>query len=166
MGGPGSSELFNTCAGWRGRSIQAVTDPFDEEQHSSTRPAFDPETLLLQTDDVTLIERALSNVPDRFRELLVLRELEGLSYRELSDVLDIPTGTVMSGLSRARNTGAQAIDVRATFDGGNEVDVALTHGALGVRRPHQRVFEAPRLGECMDAVRFEPRRKRSPCEAC
>jgi RNA polymerase sigma-70 factor, ECF subfamily len=92
----------NTCSGWRGHSFQAATDPFDEEQHSSTQPASDPETLLLHTADVTLIERSLSNLPDRFRELLVLRELEGLSYRELADVMDIPIGTVMSGLSRAR----------------------------------------------------------------
>jgi RNA polymerase sigma-70 factor, ECF subfamily len=92
----------NTCISWRGHVFQAPTDLFDEQQHSSDQPASDPETLLLHTDDVTLIERALSNLPDRFRELLVLRELEGLSYRELADVMDIPIGTVMSGLSRAR----------------------------------------------------------------
>ena len=57
---------------------------------------------MLQSDDVSMIERALRSVPDRFRELLVLREVEGLSYRELADVLGIPMGTVMSGLSRAR----------------------------------------------------------------
>ena len=100
----------NTCCGWRGPSVQAPTDPFDEEQHSSARPASDPETLLLQTDDVTLIERAMSNVPDRFRELLVLRELEGLSYRELADAMGIPIGTVMSGLSRARQAFRGALD--------------------------------------------------------
>jgi RNA polymerase sigma-70 factor, ECF subfamily len=44
----------------------------------------------------------MTNLPDRFRELLVLRELEGLTYRELADVMDIPIGTVMSSLSRAR----------------------------------------------------------------
>ena len=92
----------NTCWGWRDSSAHAPTDPFDEEQHSRTQPASDPETLLLQTDDVRLIERALSNLPVRFRELLVLRELEDLSYREVADVLNIPMGTVMSGLSRAR----------------------------------------------------------------
>jgi len=92
----------NTCSGWHGRSFKAPTDPFDEEQHSSAQPASDPETLLLHTADITLIERAMSNLPDRFRELLALRELEGLSYRELADVMDIPIGTVMSGLSRAR----------------------------------------------------------------
>lgn len=92
----------NTCYRWRGRSLQAPTDPFDEEQHSSDRPTLDPETLLLQTDDVALIERAMSKLPVRYRELLVLRELEGLSYRELADVMGVPMGTVMSGLSRAR----------------------------------------------------------------
>ena len=100
----------NTCRGWRGGpSFQAPTDLFDEEQHSSVRPAFDPETLLLQTDDVTLITRAMSNLPDRFRELLVLRELEGLSYRELADVMSIPIGTVMSSLSRARQALRSAL---------------------------------------------------------
>jgi RNA polymerase sigma-70 factor (ECF subfamily) len=100
----------NTCSGWRGRSIQALTDPFDEEQHPGDRVASDPETLLLQTDDATLIERAMSKLPDHFHQLLVLRELEGLSYRELADVLEIPVGTVMSRLSRAREALRGALD--------------------------------------------------------
>jgi RNA polymerase sigma-70 factor (ECF subfamily) len=62
----------------------------------------DPEALLLHTDDVALIERTMRRLPDRFRELLVLREIEDLSYRELADVMDVPVGTIMSGLSRAR----------------------------------------------------------------
>jgi RNA polymerase sigma-70 factor (ECF subfamily) len=92
----------NCCRDWRVHSFQALTDPFDEEQHRSGWPETDPETLLLQTDDVALIERMMSNLPDRFHELLVLRELEGLSYRELADAMGVPIGTVMSGLSRAR----------------------------------------------------------------
>ena len=92
----------NTCHGWRGHRMQALTDPFDEEIHSSTGSESDPETLLLQTSDVTSVKRTLAALPDRFRELLVLRELEGLSYRELSEVLGVPIGSVMSGLSRAR----------------------------------------------------------------
>ena len=83
-GAPGSSESFATrvLAGAAAASRRS-TDPFDEEQHSTTQPAVNPETLLLQADELRLLERALSNLPDRFRELLVLRELEGLSYREL-----------------------------------------------------------------------------------
>ncbi len=100
----------NTCRGWRGHSFQALTDPFDEEQHTGTRPASDPETLLLQTDDATLIARAMRNLPDRSHQLLVLRELEGLSYRELADVIGIPLGTVMSRLSRAREALRDALD--------------------------------------------------------
>ena len=92
----------NTSCHWHSRGFRAFVETFDEEQHSNTRPAFDPEALLLRTDDVTLVERAMSNLPSRFRELLVLRELEGLSYREVADAIGIPIGTVMSGLSRAR----------------------------------------------------------------
>ena len=51
----------------------------------------------------------MRNLPHRFRELLVLRELEGLSYRELGEVIGIPTGTVMSGLSRARQALGRAL---------------------------------------------------------
>ena len=80
----------NTCHGWRGRDVDALTDPFDEEQHHSLGPSPDPETLLLQTDDATLVERVMRNLPDRFRRLLVLRELEGLSYRELTGVTGMP----------------------------------------------------------------------------
>jgi RNA polymerase sigma-70 factor (ECF subfamily) len=100
----------NTCCGWRDGSFHAVTDLFDEALHSTVRPAFDPEALLLHTDDVALIERAMSHLPDRFREVLVLRELEGLSYRELAGVMGIPMGTVMSSLSRARQAFRGAVN--------------------------------------------------------
>jgi hypothetical protein len=53
-------------------------------------------------------------LPDRFRELLVLRELEGLSYREVADAMDIPMGTVMSGLSRARQALRSALDAESS----------------------------------------------------
>lgn len=92
----------HTCYGWRNHLTAVPTELFDEEQHSGVNTAKDPEELLLQADDVELIDEALRNLPRRFRELLVLREIEGLSYQELADVLDIPLGTVMSGLSRAR----------------------------------------------------------------
>jgi RNA polymerase sigma-70 factor, ECF subfamily len=100
----------NTCSGWRGHRFEAFTDPFDEEQHRSAQPAFDPEALLLQTDDASLIARAMGNLPDRFHRLLVLRELQGLSYRELADEMAIPMGTVMSRLSRAREALRGALD--------------------------------------------------------
>ena len=92
----------NTCHGWHVSTARAATESFDEERHGDLRSTPDPESLVLQSDDVALIERAMRSLPDRFRTLLVLRELEGLSYRELADTMDIPVGTVMSSLSRAR----------------------------------------------------------------
>ena len=92
----------NICLDWHGQRIAAPTDPFDEKQHPGDHGAIDPETLLLRNDDATLVTRAMRSLPDRFHHLLVLRELEGLSYRELADVTGIPIGTVMSRLSRAR----------------------------------------------------------------
>jgi len=58
---------------------------------------------------VSLVEDAMNELPTRFRELLVLRELEGLSYQEVADALRIPIGTVMSGLSRARRALRRAV---------------------------------------------------------
>jgi RNA polymerase sigma-70 factor, ECF subfamily len=92
----------NLCWSWHGQRAKTPTDLFDEEQHSEARLTPDPETLLLHADETSLIDHALRSLPSRFRELLVLRELEGLTYQELADVLGIPIGTVMSGLSRAR----------------------------------------------------------------
>jgi RNA polymerase sigma-70 factor (ECF subfamily) len=119
----------NTCYGWRSHQCQAPTDSFDEEQHSSARPQSDPETLLLQTDDAALIARALSGLPDHFHQMLVLRELEGLSYRELSDIIGIPMGTVMSRLSRAREALRTALDTERPQPGSSS-------------RPHSREQDA------------------------
>jgi RNA polymerase sigma-70 factor (ECF subfamily) len=99
----------NTCYARR-RGVHAPTDSFDEEQHSMTRPQSDPETLLLQTTAAASIEVAMSRLPDHIHELLVLREVEGLSYRELADAIGIPIGTVMSRLSRARGALRTALD--------------------------------------------------------
>jgi RNA polymerase sigma-70 factor, ECF subfamily len=102
----------NTCYGWHSQTRHMATDVFDEEQHSATTPTIDPETLALRAADVALIEHAMRDLPARFRELLVLRELEGLSYQELAAVLGIPIGSVMSGLSRARHAFRCALETR------------------------------------------------------
>ena len=121
--------VHNTCAGWHGRRLDALTDPFDEEQHRSPRSVSDPEALLLRTDDATLIAQAMRHLPDRFHRLLVLREFEGLSYRQLADVMGIPIGTVMSSLSRARQALRHALDI--------ELSPSLTSA-----RTHLRKIEA------------------------
>ena len=101
----------NTCYGWLTRRPQTDTDVFDEERHVDSS-GLNPEALLLQSAEVAMIEAALCDLPGRFRELIVLRELEGLSYQELADVLGIPIGTVMSGLSRARRALRVALNAR------------------------------------------------------
>jgi RNA polymerase sigma-70 factor (ECF subfamily) len=64
--------------------------------------ALDPEERLLQQHTVGLVRAALEQLPVDFREAIVLREIEGLSYREIAEVAGVPIGTVMSRLARAR----------------------------------------------------------------
>jgi RNA polymerase sigma-70 factor (ECF subfamily) len=104
------SIVRNTCRGIHGQRSRAVSEPYEEDRHSRVDDRADPEALLLQTDQAALVDRVLSHLPDRHRELLVRRELEGLSYRELSSKMDIPLGTVMSGLSRARRAFRDVLD--------------------------------------------------------
>jgi RNA polymerase sigma-70 factor (ECF subfamily) len=106
----------NTSSSWRSHCLRAAADRFDEEVHGGDRPASDPETLLLRVDEGTRLQRAIGQLPDRYRELLVQRELNGLSYRELADAMGIPLGTVMSSLSRARVAlrGALAQQLKAS----------------------------------------------------
>jgi RNA polymerase sigma-70 factor, ECF subfamily len=98
----------HVCYDYHSDTLKRVEDTIDEEQYAS-EPTASPEMLLLQEENVSLIEDAMRDLPERFRELLVLRELEGLSYQELADVLRIPIGTVMSGLSRARQALRRAL---------------------------------------------------------
>ena len=75
---------------------------FDEAIHCDAGEAPNPEALLLQGADARLLEQAMNHLPVRFREVLMLRELEGLSYKEIAEIVGVPMGTVMSTLSRAR----------------------------------------------------------------
>ncbi len=75
---------------------------FDEEVHH--RPSATPETLAFQADERQRLMLALESLSPRSREVLVLRELEGCSYKEISEITGIPIGTVMSTLSRARES--------------------------------------------------------------
>ncbi len=63
----------------------------------------DPEALLLQQHTVASVQHALEGLPVDFREVIVLREIEGLSYKEIAAVVRVPIGTVMSRLARARD---------------------------------------------------------------
>jgi RNA polymerase sigma factor (sigma-70 family) len=70
-----------------------------------------PESLLLQKRDIAWVRTTVESLPEPFRETLVLRELEELSYKEIAVLTAVPIGTVMSRLARARNMlGALLID--------------------------------------------------------
>ncbi len=77
-------------------------DPFDEEIHSTISGGADPEVELLRQADSRLLRQGFESLPLPLREVMVLRELEGLSYKEIAAIAAVPIGTVMSRLSRAR----------------------------------------------------------------
>ena len=91
----------NTCYTWleKNRPMELSVE-FDEELHLQTCPT--PETIAIAGDDRERLTLALETLPPRFREIPVLRELEGCSYKEIAAITAIPIGTVMSSLSRAR----------------------------------------------------------------
>src|SRR3989440_2747192 len=79
-----------------------LTTTFDEEKHATDHASVNPAALLERTEDAELVREAMDHLAAEFREILVLRHLEGLSYKEIADIAQIPPGTVMSRLARAR----------------------------------------------------------------
>jgi RNA polymerase sigma factor (sigma-70 family) len=75
--------------------------------------ALDPEQQLVQQATVTRVRRALDGMPAEFREVLVLRDIEGLSYKEIAETLRVPIGTVMSRISRGRDRLLEQLTVDA-----------------------------------------------------
>jgi RNA polymerase sigma-70 factor (ECF subfamily) len=76
--------------------------PWDGVNDQPVDESLDPEEQLLQQHTVTLVRAALEELPPEFREVIVLREIEGLSYKEIAGVIRVPIGTVMSRLARGR----------------------------------------------------------------
>ena len=77
-----------------------------------------PEAALIGKADADLLQREIAALPLAFREVLVLREIEELSYREISDIMSIPVGTVMSRLARARSLLIQRIGMASSEKAG------------------------------------------------
>ena len=88
------------------------TTPFDEEIHATGHESVSPATILAHCEDAELIREAMDELPAEFREILALRHQEGLSYKEIADIAQIPLGTVMSRLARARDKLKEYLAVR------------------------------------------------------
>lgn len=104
----------NSCFTWLGRNRAKDLAEFDEEAHSpgisssadqsnmQMRPS-NPEILAIAEAESARVRRALEELPVIFRETIVMRELEGMSYKEIADVTSVSIGTVMSRLARGRD---------------------------------------------------------------
>jgi RNA polymerase sigma-70 factor, ECF subfamily len=109
----------NTAFSWLAKNRPKAVVVTDDErvfeqaglEMSDRAEAATPEAAMIAQADADLLQRAIAALPISYREVLVLREIEGLSYREISEIVAIPVGTVMSRLARARSQLIQRIGV-------------------------------------------------------
>jgi RNA polymerase sigma factor (sigma-70 family) len=92
----------NTCFTWLRKKADQPTVEFDEQMHSAADESPNAESVLLNQAALGSLQDCLEALPLEFREAIVLRELEELSYKEIADIARVPVGTVMSRLARAR----------------------------------------------------------------
>ena len=90
----------NQCKTKTGRRSDGKFEPFEDELHSPE--AISADALALESEAKETVREALDLLPLEFREVVVLREIQGLSYQEIADIVKAPIGTVMSRLSRGR----------------------------------------------------------------
>ena len=118
-GGDGRAWLLaivrNTCYSWLQKSRRFDHESYEHDEHdvAAEQPAAhqaDPESLVLREAAAQLVGQGLRRIAPEFREVLVLRELEEMSYQQIADVVAVPIGTVMSRLSRARRLLRRAIE--------------------------------------------------------
>ena len=116
----------NTCYTWLQKNrVLLATEPIDDKLDDLRLDFADPEVLLLQSTDAQIVRQALQDLPLEFREVVVLREMEGFSYKEIADVIDLPLGTVMSRLARGRKRLHTLLSQRM----GKEASVELSANA-------------------------------------
>lgn len=124
---------FSECA----RRKQAPAQPWDDAVAASTIDddgtsyGVDPAALLARVDDVRRVHAALEQLPVAYREVLVLRELEDLPYRDIAAVVDVPIGTVMSRLARARQQLARLLTEDTAPPRTNVTPIRSSAGASG-----------------------------------
>jgi len=121
----------NTCYTWlrANRPLQEAAE-FDENLFPPAFPAHNPEQAALETSDSDLLRKALEQLPAKSREVIVLREIEELSYRQIAEIMDVPTGTVMSSLSRARTKLRELLTSSASVSAGIDPQTRLTGSTI------------------------------------
>jgi len=100
---------FSECARRKQASAQPWHDDAEGAADDTTSYGADPAALLARIDDVRRVQAALAQLPVPYREVIVLRELEDLPYRDIAAIVDVPIGTVMSRLARARQQLARLL---------------------------------------------------------
>ena len=103
----------NRCYSLRDQRRDASAVLFDEALHSEAVDIEPADAAALRGATRESLDAALRRLPEEFREVIVLRELQGLAYREISEVTGVPIGTVMSRLSRARQRLVRALGPEA-----------------------------------------------------
>lgn len=98
----------------RSRTVEST--PYDAERDDQLDDGLDPEEQLMQRHAVSAVRNALEQLPVDFREVLVLRELEDLSYKDIAAVVGVPIGTVMSRISRGRERLAAALKISPSLE--------------------------------------------------
>jgi RNA polymerase sigma factor (sigma-70 family) len=106
---------------WYGRFSKAGSAEqrkvFDDMKDERPDEQLDPEALVIQQQAVERVQRAIEELPVDFREVVVLREIEGLSYKEIAAVIGTPIGTVMSRLARGRERLLAVLEPEAPLGG-------------------------------------------------
>jgi len=116
-GGDGKAWLMevvrNTCFSWHRREKRHEhNDEFDERTHSFVRESRTAEDAMVATENRGTLRKCIDKLPDMFREVIVMRELEEMSYQQIGKVTGLASGTVMSRLSRARKRLDECVNGR------------------------------------------------------
>jgi RNA polymerase sigma factor (sigma-70 family) len=113
-GGDGRAWLLaivrNTCYSRLKRGAARETESeFDDKIHSPETETANPEILIERSRDSEALRQALQQLPEELREIIVMRELDGMAYKEIAEIAGVPIGTVMSRLARARKRLQQTL---------------------------------------------------------
>jgi RNA polymerase sigma-70 factor (ECF subfamily) len=105
----------------RQNHADAQNQPLDEMLHDVASELDDPQALAVKQNDIAMVRAAIERLPTEFREILLLREMENLSYKEIADIAHLPIGTVMSRLARARQRLAGILSDPLSMEAANDL---------------------------------------------